>query len=158
MGLWESVKNIMSIPEEDEFDEEPEQEVEEKAKKPEPQESAFRKSESAPRVFQGGKKTVSYANAQPGTAMQVVLARPERFEDASAIADHLKEKKSVVLNLEAADRDVSRRIVDFLSGAAYYSNGNIRKVANSTFIIVPAGVDVMGDLMLDDFDQSKLYF
>ena len=74
------------------------------------------------------------------------------------IADHLNAKKTVVLNLEAANRDVSRRIIDFLSGVAYANNGNIRKVANSTFIIVPTDVDVMGELMLDDIDDGKMYF
>lgn len=90
--------------------------------------------------------------------MQVVLVKPERFEDVTAIADHLNDRKTVVLNLEAADRDVSRRIIDFLSGVAYANHGNMRKVSNSTFIIVPTDVDVMGDLTADDFDDSKLYF
>ena len=91
--------------------------------------------------------------------MQVVLVKPDRFEDVTSIADHLNAKKTVVLNLEAANRDVSRRIIDFLSGVAYANSGNIRKVANSTFIIVPTDVDVMGELMLDDFDDgTKSYF
>ena len=90
--------------------------------------------------------------------MQVVLVKPDRFEDVTSIADHLNDKKTVVLNLEAANRDVSRRIIDFLSGVAYANKGNIRKVANSTFIIVPFDVDVMGELMLDDFEDGKMYF
>ena len=74
------------------------------------------------------------------------------------IADSLNAKKTVVLNLEDANREVSRRIIDFLSGVAYANHGNIRKVANSTFIIVARDVDIMGELMLDDFSESKLYF
>lgn len=111
--------------------------------------------EPSPRVVGGGKaKTINFSQSQ----MQVVLVKPDRFEDVTSIADHLNAKKTVVLNLEAANRDVSRRIIDFLSGVAYANNGNIRKVANSTFIIVPTDVDVMGELMLDDFDESKMYF
>ena len=90
--------------------------------------------------------------------MQVVLVKPERFDDVKAIADHLNAGKTVVLNLEAANRDESRRIVDFLSGVAYANGGNMRKVAASTFIIVANNIDVMGELMLDEFDEGKLYF
>ena len=90
--------------------------------------------------------------------MQVVLVKPDRFEDVSAIADHLNDKKTVVLNLESCERDVSRRIIDFLSGVAYANHGNIRKVAVSTFIIVPNDVSVSGELMLEEFDESRLYF
>lgn len=158
MGLWENFKNIMSIPDEDELDDELE-ETAEPARKSKPQsEEAYepKRQESAPRVVRS--KTVSYSAAQPHSQLQVVLVKPDRFEDVTAIADHLNDKKTVVLNLEAADRDVSRRIVDFLSGAAYANHGNMRKVANATFIITAKDVDVMGELMLDDYDDSKLYF
>ena len=152
MGFFDSIKNIMSIPEEDDYDEEIEDVEEEKpAERRKPvqheQPAAPQRREPAPRVVGGGK-----------AKMQVVLVKPDRFEDVTSIADHLNAKKTVVLNLEAANRDVSRRIIDFLSGVAYANNGNIRKVANSTFIIVPTDVDVMGELMLDDFDESKMYF
>lgn len=159
MGLLDSIKNIMSIPEEDEFDDEIE-DVEEKkpAEKPKkaPSYEQTQPKRTEPTVRAGGKgKTVSFNQSQ----MQVVLVKPDRFEDVTSIADHLNAKKTVVLNLEAANRDVSRRIIDFLSGVAYANGGNIRKVANSTFIIVPTDVDVMGELMLDDFDDgSKGYF
>ncbi len=161
MGFFDSIKNIMSIPEEDEYDEEIEDIEEEKPAErrkpaqPEPQQPTPQRREPAPRVVGGGKaKTLNFSHSQ----MQVVLVKPDRFEDVTSIADHLNAKKTVVLNLEAANRDVSRRIIDFLSGVAYANNGNIRKVANSTFIIVPTDVDVMGELMLDDFDESKMYF
>ena len=157
MGMWEKFKNIMVIPEDEDYDDEID-EVEEAPKKSQAyEESAPKRAESAPRVFQGGgrTKTVPY---QPKPSIQVVLVKPERFDDAQSIADHLNNKKTVVLNLEAADREASRRILDFLSGVAYANQGNIRKVANSTFIIVPTDVDVMGELMLDDFDDGKMYF
>ena len=78
--------------------------------------------------------------------LQVVLVKPERFDDASAIADHLNAKRTVVLNLESTNKEVSRRLVDFLSGVAYTNNGQIKRVANSTFIITPYNVDIRGDL------------
>lgn len=159
MGLLDSIKNIMNVPEEDEFEDEIEDAEEEKTvekpkKTPSYEQSYTKRPE--PTVRTGGRgKTVSFNQSQ----MQVVLVKPDRFEDVTSIADHLNAKKTVVLNLEAANRDVSRRIIDFLSGVAYANGGNIRKVANSTFIIVPTDVDVMGELMLDDFDDSsKDYF
>lgn len=90
-------------------------------------------------------------------ALQVVLAKPERFDDASAIADHLNAKRTVILNLESANRDVARRLIDFLSGVAYANNGQLKRVANSTFIITPYNVDVMGDL-LDELENNGMFF
>lgn len=89
--------------------------------------------------------------------IQVVLVKPTRFEDAPSIADHLNNRKTVVLNLEAANRETSRRLIDFLSGTAYATRGSIKKVANSTYIITPANVDVLGELIADDFDTDGMF-
>ena len=86
-----------------------------------------------------------------------MLVKPERFEDASAVADHLNDKRTVVLNLESTNKDVSRRLIDFLSGVAYANNGQIKRVANSTYIITPYNVDIMGDL-LDELESSGVFF
>ena len=154
MGLLDSIKNIMSIPDEDEFEDEFE-EVEEKETRKKVQVEREPKGDTTPRVLGGGKsKTVNFNQNQ----MQVVLVKPDRFEDVSSIAYHLNDKKTVVLNLEACERDVSRRIIDFLSGVAYANHGNIRKVAVCTFIIVPYDVDVMGEVALEDFEESRMYF
>ena len=96
-------------------------------------------------------------NIHATTQLKVVLVKPERFENASEIADHLKEKRTVVLNLESTNKEVSRRLVDFLSGVAYANNGQIKRVANSTFIITPYNVDIMGDL-IDELENNGLYF
>ena len=90
--------------------------------------------------------------------LQVVLVKPERFEEASDIADSLNAKKTVVLNLESASKEVARRLVDFLSGVAYANQGNVQKIANSTFLITPYNVDISGIGLLDDIDtQGALY-
>ena len=96
-------------------------------------------------------------NIHATTQLQVVLVKPERFEDASAVADHLNDKRTVVLNLESTNKDVSRRLIDFLSGVAYANNGQIKRVANSTYIITPYNVDIMGDL-LDELESSGVFF
>ncbi|MEG1782626.1 MAG: cell division protein SepF, partial [Oscillospiraceae bacterium] len=86
--------------------------------------------------------------------LQVVLVKPERFDDASGIADSLNAKKTVVLNLEATSKEVARRLVDFLSGVAYANNGQLKKIANSTFIITPFNVDISGIGLIDEIDTS----
>jgi cell division inhibitor SepF len=90
--------------------------------------------------------------------MKVVLVKPERFEQAAEIADHLREKHSVVMNLEQTHKDVARRLIDFLSGVAYAQDGKIKKVANSTYIITPYNVDLMGDLMDELESGGSMYF
>ena len=103
------------------------------------------------------KKSNKVVNIHATTQLQVILVKPEQFEDASTIADHLNAKKTVVLNLESATKELSRRLVDFLSGVAYANNGQIKRVANSTFIITPYNVDIMGDL-IDELENNGMYF
>ena len=95
-------------------------------------------------------------NIHTTTQLQVVLVKPEKFDEAAAIADNLNEKRTVVLNLESTNRDVARRLLDFLSGVAYASNGQIKRVANSTYIITPYNVDVMGDL-IDELENNGMF-
>ena len=96
-------------------------------------------------------------NIHATTQLKVVLVKPERFENASEIADHLKETRTVVLNLESTNKDVARRLIDFLSGVAYAGEGKIKKVAANTYIITPYSVDIMGDL-IDELENNGLYF
>ena len=95
-------------------------------------------------------------NIHATTQLKVVLVKPERFENASEIADHLKEKRTVVINLESTNKDIARRLIDFLSGVAYAGEGKIKKVAANTYIITPYHVDIMGDL-IDELENSGLY-
>ena len=96
-------------------------------------------------------------NINATTHLQVVLLKPERFEDASAIADQLNAKHTVVLNLESTGKEISRRLIDFLSGVAYANNGQIKRVATSTFIITPYNVDIMGDL-IGELENNGVFF
>lgn len=96
-------------------------------------------------------------NINTTTQLQVVLVKPEKFQDASTIADHLRDKRTVVLNLESTNKDVARRMVDFLSGAAYAQEGKVKKVAVATYIITPYNVDIIGDL-IDELENNGLYF
>ncbi len=96
-------------------------------------------------------------NIHATTQLQVILVKPEKFENAAEIADHLREKRTVVLNLESTNKDVARRLIDFLSGVTYAQDGKIKKVAVSTYIITPYNVDIMGDL-IDELENNGLYF
>ena len=96
-------------------------------------------------------------NIHTTTQLQVVVVNPERFENAKEIADNLLEKRTVVLNLENTNKEVARRLLDFLSGVTYAHGGKVKKVALSTFIITPYNVDILGDL-IDELENNGLYF
>lgn len=146
MSLWDNVKNFMGI---ENSDFEDDTATSEQANDTTQQEDFYEpQPKKEPRIFQADRKTRSVATP---AQMQVVIVKPDHFEDVTMIADHLNAKKSVVLNLEAANRETSRRIIDFISGVAYANKGSIRRVANSTFMIAPSDVDVMGELMMDDY-------
>ena len=98
-----------------------------------------------------------FVNIHATTQLQVVLVKPERFENAADIADHLRDKHTVVLNLEQTNKDIARRLIDFLSGVAYAQDGKIKKVAINTYIITPYNVNLMGDL-IDELENNGLYF
>ena len=114
---------------------------------------AYDSAAAEPSSSRRGNKVV---NINTTTQLAVVLVKPDRFENAAEIADHLKDKRTVVLNLEQTNKDVARRLVDFLSGVAYANEGKIKKVANSTYIITPYNVDIMGDL-IDELESSGMY-
>lgn len=96
-------------------------------------------------------------NIHTTAQLQVVLSKPEKFDEVSDIADNLNEKRTVVLNLESVNKETARRLIDFLSGVAYANNGQLKRVANSTFIITPYNVDVMGDLM-EELENNGMFF
>ena len=98
-------------------------------------------------------------NLRNSSKLQVVLFKPEKFgEETRNIADELLKMNTVVLNLENADSEVSRRIIDFLSGVAYANNGKIKRVATDTFIITSYNVDMSGEDGSDSSDSNLSYF
>ena len=97
-------------------------------------------------------------NIKAQARVRVVIVKPERFQDSSSIVDYLKDNKTVVLNLESTEKEASRRIIDFTSGAAYANNGQIKCVANRTFIITPYNVDVVGEDVIDELENNGVFF
>ena len=158
MGFMDELKRL-ALPYEDEDDYV--EEVEDEAAE-EPRERTRR----APREERSGfsdlgssdrRSTDNVVNINTTTQLQVVLVKPVEFEEASNIANHLRDKRTVVLNLESANKEISRRMVDFLSGVAYALEGKIKKVAISTYIITPYNVDIIGDV-LDELESSGVHF
>jgi cell division inhibitor SepF len=172
MGFFDKVKEMI-VDDEDDFDEyydespssfgsaarerAPKSERSSRLERPLPSFSApsierEERAERPARRTRGDKVVNINATAQ----LQVVLVKPERYEEAAAIADHLNDRRTVVLNLEGTNRDIARRLLDFLSGVAYANNGQIKRVANSTYIITPYNVDVMGDL-IDELENNGMF-
>ena len=156
MGFLDELKRL-THPYEDEDVYEDEEEPDDVEPTPPPREEPSRRREreyqEPPRRNSGGK----VVNIHATTQLQVVLVKPERYENASEIADHLRDKRTVVLNLEKTQKDVARRLLDFLSGVAYAQEGKIKKVALQTYIVTPYNVDIMGDL-IDELENNGLYF
>ena len=98
-------------------------------------------------------------NINATAKLQVGIFKPERFgEETRSIADELMKTHTVVLNLEDTNKDMARRILDFLSGVAYANDGKIKRVATNTYIIIPSNVDLTGDDLLDELENSGVYF
>lgn len=79
------------------------------------------------------------------SALELKVVRPERFDSVTQIADHLINNRTVVLNLESTNKETARRMIDFLSGVAYSIDGNLKKVANNTYVITPGNVAVSNE-------------
>ncbi len=103
--------------------------------------SAFGTSASSSVSSDFASKVVTMGNKQ-----EVVLFHPSNFNDTSKAADHLRNKKAVIVNMENVDKAMARRVVDFLSGCAYAVDGKVKKVAQSTYLFCPHNMDVVGDL------------
>ncbi len=103
-----------------------------------------------------GNKVVNFNSK---SQVQMVVCKPTSFgEEARNIADELLERHTVVLNLEKAEKDTARRIVDFLSGVAYANHGKLKPIASNIVIITPYNVDLTGEDVLDELESSGIYF
>lgn len=169
MGLMDEIRKLTHpySDQEDDYDDYDEEEDdfyedEEPAAVPErpaPRRNPFSKSSAPAEPAPAPKNAGRVVNLNSNAQLQVVLVKPDRFDQVSDIADHLRDKKAVVLNLESTNKDVARRLVDFLSGVAYALDGKIKKVAISTYLITPYNVNVMGDLVEElEANATGMYF
>ena len=87
--------------------------------------------------------------------IKMVISQPTTFEQSEGICDLLKEKKSVIVNLEYVNKDVARRIVDVISGAVHALDGHIQKISNSIFLIAPYNYDITNEMAREEI-KNKL--
>ena len=163
MSFWDEIKNFTKPYNDDEdyddYDDEMDDSFEEETQ-PErtprfgrreaapAQEPAFAPAVSATTTFTpaasaGFSGQVVNTNANK---IQLILVRPESFNDAPTIAANMRAKKAVVLNLEGVEKNLARRVVDFLSGCAYALDGSVKKISQATYLFCPYNMEVQGDL------------
>ena len=99
-------------------------------------------------------KIVSMPQTQ-SQAIKMVISQPTTFEQSDEICSFLKEKKSIIVNLEYVNKDVARRIVDFISGGVYALDGYIQKVSNSIFLVAPSNYEITNEMAREEM-KSKL--
>ena len=87
--------------------------------------------------------------------VKMVISQPTNFEQSEEICQYLKERKACIVNLEYVNKDVARRVVDFISAGVYALNGHIQKISNSIFLIAPANYDISNEMGRDEV-KSKL--
>lgn len=87
--------------------------------------------------------------------VKIVISQPTTFEQAATICDLLKQKKSVIVNLEYVNKDVARRIIDVVSGAVHALDGHMQKISNSIVLIAPFNYDIENEIARDEI-KSKL--
>ena len=162
MSFWDEIKNFTKpYSDEDDYDdyEDGDESFEEPAPQPE-RTPRFGRREPAPAqepAFTPAPvtNTTAFTPAAAGFSgqvvntsnkIQLVLVRPESFNDAPTIAANMRARKAVVLNLEGVDKNLARRVVDFLSGCGYALDGSVKKVSQSTYVFCPQNMEVLGDL------------
>ena len=106
------------------------------------------------KLFNRRNKVVSMPQAQTN-AIKMVISQPTTFEQSDEICSFLKEKKSVIVNLEYVNKDVARRIVDFISGGVYALDGYIQKVSNSIFLVAPSNYEITNEMAREEM-KNKL--
>ena len=162
MSFWDEIKNFTKPYNDDEdyddYDDEMDDSFEEEAQ-PAERAPRFGRREAAPAEAPAFAPAVSATTAFTPAAstgfsgqvvntnkIQLILVRPESFNDAPTIAANMRAKKAVVLNLEGVEKNLARRVVDFLSGCAYALDGKVKKIAQSTYLFCPNSMEVAGDL------------
>ena len=140
MGLVDAFKRMTGYEEEED---EQEYEEPEKSSKNYDDDFSIRRSSSS-----GAPKTTGKVlNIPATTRLQVIVVKAEKFTDAADIADHFKNKRAVVLNLDNTNKDVANRLIDFLGGVAYVADGDLKRISNTSYILVPYNVDISGDMI-----------
>lgn len=106
------------------------------------------------RKIWGRRNNSKVLNMQATQQVKMVISQPTSFEQSEAICDLLKEKKSVIVNLEYVNKDIARRIVDVVSGAVHALDGHIQKISNSIFLIAPYNYDITNEMAREEIKNK----
>jgi cell division inhibitor SepF len=119
MGMWSKVKDFFADTDaDDEYD------------------------EDAAMADEPRRNVVAFPEGKAGRCRGVSIFHPRRFDEVTEIADNLRSARHVVVNLVGADRSLSQRIVDFLSGVVYTVDGKMQRLGESIYLFVPANVPI----------------
>ena len=175
MSFWDNVKKFAQPYADDEYDDydeeedyeeeydEPEQPARRSSSRvssrrstpaPEPEEDedddygfgSVAPASSSSMAASGFNGTVLNMNSSSTNKQEVVLFRPNSFNDTSKAADDLRNRRAVIVNMENVDKAMARRVVDFLSGCVYALDGDVKKIAQSAYLFCPHNMDIVGDL------------
>lgn len=143
MSFWDNVKKFTQPYADDEYDDFDDDDLFSDASASTPRrKTPDRAPVAQPEEPQFNGKVLNTGSNKPG----VVLFRPISFGDAVKVADDLRERKAVIVNLENLDRSIARRVIDFLTGCSYALDGSVKKIAADTYLFCPHNMDVAGDL------------
>ncbi len=145
-GVMNKLLGVLGIEQDPEYDEEENYDYEEQDEIEE---------EAAPKVGWGRKNKVIGLPSATAQSVRVVISQPNSYEQASEICEHLKGKKSIIVNLEYVNKDVARRIIDFMSGAVYALDGNIQKISNSIFLIAPYNYEITNEIIKETVKEKS---
>ena len=165
MSILDNFKNALRPYDDDEYIENEATEEETAAFEPEPEPQPQPEPQpeySEPKPKFGKKEHKAYAAAQSAPAPEkartrLMLITPEDFDEAAAIADNLKDRRAVLMNVEKTDNATARRLIDFLSGVVYALGGKIMRISAQAYVLTPTNVDIVGDGMAD-LESAGLYF
>ncbi len=147
-AIMEKVWGLLGVdPAENRDDEEIENYEEEEEETVEDEEQEERK------LF--GRRNNKVVNMPQVQQVKMVISQPTTFEQAANICDLLKQKKSVIVNLEYVNKDVARRIIDVVSGAVHALDGHMKKISNSIVLIAPFNYDIENETARDEI-KNKL--
>lgn len=123
------------------------EEIEDKAYDYDYEEEEEQEAEGINKIFGRRPKVVNMPQTQ---SIKMVISQPTTFEQSEEICNYLKERKSVIVNLEYVNKDVARRIVDFISGSVHALDGHIQKISNSIFLIAPTNYEIANEMAREE--------
>lgn len=144
-GIFNKLLNMVGL---EDVEEEQQEEVMEQEELYEPEEEEFEESRFSKRR---GGKVVGLPSA---VRMRMIVYQPKSNEDTQNIIDNLKARKPVVINLDEMDNEIAQRVLDFVSGAVYALNGNIKRVARGIFVVAPSNIDISSNMGENKEEES----